>query len=170
MWIHQLWAVRPCIYHIFRHLAKWFIFCRTGHAGTNSYSSKWRLSCSPSNHISLLQSHWLLSFRMIIMLWAHIPIFFTHVCLVFVIQAILNCTPLKYRCPLKTCNIIKVSLYLIHLQQIHPNLNLDLTNLNNSIPDNDNIGWRRATFPPNLHPNLNIGCTKYCTHEPCYST
>ena len=31
---HQLWAVRPCIYHIFRHLAKWLIFCRTGHANT----------------------------------------------------------------------------------------------------------------------------------------
>ena len=31
---HQLWTVRPCIYHIFRHLIKWLIFCRTGHAGT----------------------------------------------------------------------------------------------------------------------------------------
>ena len=31
---HQLWAVRPCIYHIFRHLTKWLIFCRTGHVGT----------------------------------------------------------------------------------------------------------------------------------------
>ena len=31
---HQLWATRPCIYHIFRHLTKWLIFCRTGHAGT----------------------------------------------------------------------------------------------------------------------------------------
>ena len=31
---HQLWAARPCIYHIFRHLTKWLIFCRTGHACT----------------------------------------------------------------------------------------------------------------------------------------
>ena len=31
---HQLWAVRPCIYHIFQHLTKWLIFCRNGHAGT----------------------------------------------------------------------------------------------------------------------------------------
>ena len=29
---HQLWAVRPCIYHIFQHLTKWLIFCRTRHA------------------------------------------------------------------------------------------------------------------------------------------
>ena len=31
---HQLWAVRPCIYHKFWHLTKRFIFCRIGHAGT----------------------------------------------------------------------------------------------------------------------------------------
>ena len=29
---HQLWAVRPCIYHIFQHLTKWLMFCLTGHA------------------------------------------------------------------------------------------------------------------------------------------
>ena len=31
---HQLWAVRPCIYHIIRHLIKWLIFYRIGHADT----------------------------------------------------------------------------------------------------------------------------------------
>ena len=31
---HQLWTARPCIYHIFRYLTKWLIFCRTGHACT----------------------------------------------------------------------------------------------------------------------------------------
>ena len=31
---HQLWVVRPCIYHIFRHLTIWLIFCRIGHACT----------------------------------------------------------------------------------------------------------------------------------------
>ena len=34
---HQLWAVRPCIYHLFRHLTKWLILCRTGHACTVIY-------------------------------------------------------------------------------------------------------------------------------------
>ena len=38
MWIacefHQLWIVRLCIYHKFRHLTKRLIFCRTGHART----------------------------------------------------------------------------------------------------------------------------------------
>ena len=37
---HQLWAMRPCIYHIFRHLTKWLIFCRTGHACTVC-ANKW---------------------------------------------------------------------------------------------------------------------------------
>ena len=27
---HQLWAVRPCIYHILWHLTKWLILCRIG--------------------------------------------------------------------------------------------------------------------------------------------
>ena len=31
---HQLWTMRPCIYHIFRHLTKWLIGGRTGHTGT----------------------------------------------------------------------------------------------------------------------------------------
>ena len=31
---HQLWAVKPCIYHIFRHLTKWLVFLRNGHAST----------------------------------------------------------------------------------------------------------------------------------------
>ena len=26
---HQLGTARPCIYHIFQHLTKWLIFCRT---------------------------------------------------------------------------------------------------------------------------------------------
>ena len=29
---HQLWAVRPCVHHIFWHLTKWLIFSRIGHA------------------------------------------------------------------------------------------------------------------------------------------
>ena len=30
---HQLWAVRPCTYHILQHLTKWLIFfCLNGHA------------------------------------------------------------------------------------------------------------------------------------------
>ena len=31
---HQLWAVRPCIYQIFRHLTKWLTLCRIVHACT----------------------------------------------------------------------------------------------------------------------------------------
>ena len=31
---HHIWTTRPCIYHIFQHLTKWFIFCRTDHACT----------------------------------------------------------------------------------------------------------------------------------------
>ena len=47
--VNQLWAVRPCIYHIFRHLTKWLIFCRTGHAitvytDTNSQGDFWTQS------------------------------------------------------------------------------------------------------------------------------
>ena len=34
MWISSLWAVRPCIYHIFQHLTNWLIFCRTSRAST----------------------------------------------------------------------------------------------------------------------------------------
>ena len=31
---YRLWATRPCIHHMFRHLTKRLIFGRTGHAGT----------------------------------------------------------------------------------------------------------------------------------------
>ena len=40
---HQLWAVRPCIYQMFRHFTKWLIFCRIGHACT-VISSNFRLA------------------------------------------------------------------------------------------------------------------------------